>query len=53
MLTIMKEDKERAEYFEKAVNRVKKLCDDANTLRILDNCEDELLKLSGKFYSTN
>jgi serine/threonine-protein kinase len=50
MLTIMKQDTERAEYFEKAVGRVKKLCDGANTLRQLDNCEDELLRLSEKFY---
>lgn len=50
MLTVMKQDAERAEYYEKAVTRVKKLCDEANTLRHLDNCEDELLKLSDKFY---
>ena len=50
MLTVMKQDTERAEYYEKAVTRVKKLCDDANTLRNLDNCEDELIKLSNKFY---
>lgn len=50
MLSIMKQDTERAEYYEKAVSRVKKVCDEASTLRHLDNCEDELLKLSDRFY---
>ena len=50
MLSVMKQDTERAEYYEKAVSRVKKVCDEANTLRHLDNCEDELLKLSERFY---
>jgi serine/threonine protein kinase len=50
MLSIMKQDTERAEYYEKAVSRVKKVCDEATTLRHLDNCEDELLKLSDRFY---
>ena len=53
MLNIMKmkEEVDRAELFEKAVTRVKKQCDVANTLRQLDNCEDELVKLSAKFYA--
>lgn len=50
MLSVMKQDSERAEYYEKAVSRVKKVCDEANTLRNLDNCEDELMKLSERFY---
>ncbi len=50
MLSVMRQDSERAEYYEKAVSRVKKACDEANTLRRIDNCEDELLKLSDKFY---
>ena len=50
MLSVMRQDSERAEYYEKAVSRVKKTCDEANTLRRIDNCEDELLKLSSKFY---
>jgi len=29
---------------------VKKQCDEATTLRMLDNCEDDLMKLSEKFY---
>ena len=50
MAAVMRQDPERAEYYEKAVSRVKKLCDAASSLRTLDNCEDELLKLSERFY---
>ncbi len=50
MQAIMRQDAERAEYYEKAFTRVKKQCDEATTLRMLDNCEDDLMKLSEKFY---
>ena len=50
MHLVMRQDTERAEYYEKAVGRVQKLCDEASTLQALDNCEDELTKLSEKFY---
>jgi hypothetical protein len=50
MLSVMKQDVDREEQFEKSWKRIKKLCDEATTLRQLDNCEDELTKVSLKFY---
>lgn len=50
MQAVMKQDPDRAEQFEKVFARVKKLCDEATTLRKLDNCEDELTKQSLRFY---
>jgi eukaryotic-like serine/threonine-protein kinase len=50
MQAVMKQDTDRAEYFEKPFKRVQKICDEASTLRQLDNCEDELSKLSERFY---
>ncbi|MBL8910080.1 MAG: serine/threonine protein kinase [Archangium sp.] len=53
MATIMKQDIDRADYFEGKFKRVKKMCDDANNLKTLDDCEDELIRLSQKFYKTD
>ena len=50
MQAVMKQDPDRAEMYEKAFKRVKKVCDEASTLRTLDNCEDELAKVSDRFY---
>jgi len=50
MRSVMKQDPEREEMFDKSWNRIKKLCDEATNLRQLDNCEDELTKVSLKFY---
>lgn len=53
MASVMKQDPERADFYEKRYDRIKKMCDEATNLKSLDNCEDELLRLSTKFYKTD
>lgn len=50
MASIMKQDADREEQFINPWKRINKLCEEASTLRKLDNCEDELIKVSTKFY---
>ncbi|MFZ5439376.1 MAG: serine/threonine protein kinase [Myxococcota bacterium] len=50
MQLIMKDDKDRADFFEAPYRKVKKICDEAGTLRQLDNCEDELRRVAERFY---
>lgn len=50
MQAVMRQDKDRADFFEAPFKKVKKICDEATTLRQLDNCEDELRRVSERFY---
>ena len=47
---IMKEDRDRRDFFEQPYLRTKKLCDEAATLSKLADCQDELERLSTRFY---
>jgi serine/threonine-protein kinase len=50
MATSMRLDAEKKEYFEKAFTRVRALCDQAHSLKMLYDCDDELQRLSKRFY---
>lgn len=50
MAAVMKQDADRRDYYEAKYQKVKKLCDDARTLRDFYNCDDELTRLKTRFY---